>query len=213
MVLDFLVRCFRLARMRRTSAPPRRLGSPSKKGLAAWLSYCVLGLMLWRMGAADADGLGKLLTTPSERQLIEASRRLEQTGGTMGEKNGAIRFEGVARDEEGALKVWVNGSAFSTPEALRRSGMALVAGDGTEARLVVHTMEGKTVQLLPGQIYDPASAAVLDTWEQGAGTGAEETKGEENRMGPGEETPEGTPSAGTGAAPIAGDKEKGFHES
>ena len=177
------------------------------------MGCCALGVALWVSGAASADGLGRLLTTPSERQLIMASRRLEQTGGTIGEKSGAIRFEGVARDEEGALKVWVNGNSFSSLEELAHAGMALVVGKGAEARLVVHTKEGKTVRLLPGQIYDPAVASVLDAWEQSTHMNGEERKGEENRMEPEEETPLGAPPADLGASPLAGDKGKGFHGS
>ncbi|HHH13867.1 MAG TPA: hypothetical protein ENJ98_06480 [Thiolapillus brandeum] len=157
-------------------------------GTVTALAFLLLG---WP-AISVPDGLGKLLTTPEERQLIAARRHPAEAPAEEPKGGELLRFEGVARDEEGTLDVWINGEALGGPSRLRQFGMSLVQGGDGVVRLVLLTPDHGFVRLAPGQAYDRATGRVLEPWEQEEPPVKEESREETAGPNPeGEEEAEG----------------------
>lgn len=121
----------------------------------------VLLLMGWIESPPAADGLGRLLTSPEERRLIQASlgNRVEETEAPL------VYFEGVMEVEGGRLALWVNGNRIDDPRKLERWGMVLVTRHATPLHLAVLGDDGMLYRLLPGQVFDRTGKRILEAWE------------------------------------------------
>jgi hypothetical protein len=112
--------------------------------------------------AAQAPAIGRLFTTPSEREQLD---RMRQRGGNADLTAEArtpqrppapamappappppVTVTGVVRRSNGAATVWVDGEARPA---------------GAQGH-VVRTPDGRTITVRPGQQYDPATGSVSD---------------------------------------------------
>ncbi len=119
-------------------------------------------LLGWAVGDAPAalHELGQLLTTPHERQLIEARRH-----GVVADTAAILRFEGAALSDDGRLAVWLDGRRIDDPKALADLGVVLLSRPGEPVRVGVMDRRGAVHPLRPGQALETATGRVLEAWE------------------------------------------------
>lgn len=117
------------------------------------------------VSALAQDSLGRLLTTPQERQLI-ANRHplLVQQTQTSRLRERLLRFDGVVRRDDGRLDVWIDGRLIVAPRQLRELGVMEVLHD-KNPQLVIRTGEGAVFALRPGQVFDRQQQRVLEPWQ------------------------------------------------
>ncbi len=104
--------------------------------------------------------LGQLLTTPRERQLIEARRH-----GVAADQVAILRFEGAALSNDGRLAVWLDGRRIDDPETLAGLGVVLLSRPGEPVQVGVMDRRGAIHPLRPGQALETATGRVLEIWE------------------------------------------------
>lgn len=112
--------------------------------------------------------LGQLLTTPRERQLIEARRH-----GVAADQVAILRFEGAALSNDGRLAVWLDGRRIDDPETLAGLGVVLLSRPGEPVQVGVMDRRGAIHPLRPGQALETATGRVLEIWETQPADGVE----------------------------------------
>lgn len=122
-------------------------------------------VMLLSVSVAAQDSLGRLLTTPRERQLIANRHQLlvPQTETTQLQEQ-LLHFDGVVRRDDGRLDVWINGQLIVDLQQLHKLGVIDVSDD-ENPQLVVLTAEGAVYKVLAGQAFDRQQQRVLESWQ------------------------------------------------
>ncbi len=108
----------------------------------------------------------RLLTTPQERERLDASRAQAPTAAGVTDANDAppvaetpaatIRVRGILRRTDGPDRVWLEAPEGTAPDAIR------VDGGG----VIQPLPDGRTVRLRPGEIYDPETGEVTDAFRR-----------------------------------------------
>jgi hypothetical protein len=135
--------------------------------------------------AAEAQDLGRLFTTPEEREMLEALRRQPpkpeaapapvETPVEPAPVAPAVTMNGLVRRSRGRGMVWVNG-VTSLEGDLDSQGIAVDVGGVRGTTLPVRIGNAPVaVGLKPGQTYDTGEAVVREVYQPGP---AGETAGE-----------------------------------
>lgn len=124
------------------------------------LMYCPL------LDAAyyDEHSLGKLFTTPAERQKIDSenrsdvpqlvSRRIAPT---------SVKIDGVIIRSKGKNTVWVNGNRTSGNRVV--GGVKVFAASLSKNNLIVPVLvDGRTVRIKPGQSWSEETDSIVDSY-------------------------------------------------
>ncbi len=134
-------------------------------------SALLLGLLgLVALPASAADTLGRLFMTPEQRHALDT---LRETGtgspvaaGTPAPAGVApverpVVLNGVVRRSRGPDVVWVNGARAGAPD----SPVRLRLGPDPSNRVTLEdAADGNSVQLKPGQFWDPTTGRVANCY-------------------------------------------------
>ena len=108
------------------------------------------------------DNLGRLFTTPEQREHIDAIRFGQQAPEIQPDRvvaEGTDRelwvFDGVLMGKDGHREVWINGHRRERGVSLRLDGSVLLELPAS----------GNFVRLKPGQAVDPLTGQVMEPWE------------------------------------------------
>ncbi len=126
-----------------------------------WLRPLLLLVLSLHALQGSAGGLGRLLTSPEERQFID-----RHLAGSPGEETqpDLLQFEGAMVTDGGRLAFWINGRRYEGAEALEPLGLVLVEGPAGPVMLAALDREGRVRHLMPGQVLDRATGQVRDLW-------------------------------------------------
>ena len=120
------------------------------------LAYCL------SIEAHAWDNLGRLFTTPEQRERIDAVRFGQQASDTQPDRVVGQEvdrelwvFNGVLMGEDGHREVWINGHRRDRGVSLRLDGSVLLELPAS----------GTSVRLKPGQAVDPLTGQVMEPWE------------------------------------------------
>ncbi len=124
---------------------------------------------------AQAQALGRLFTTPEERQMLEALRRQPPKPETEPVVDAApvepapvvpqVTVDGLVRRSRGQSTVWINGMT-SLEGDLEAQGIAVDIGTLHGTTLPVHIGNAPlAVGLKPGQTYDTDAAQIREIYQ------------------------------------------------
>ena len=121
------------------------------------------------MFAASASPLGRLFTTPEERDELDALRQspgyqLPVDAGDAMPFVEDFRLDGIVVRSSGNNASWINGSSIFDGEASREGVRVEVATSGSAPR--VRLFRGRdAIQLKPGQTIDVTTRSVLEGFQ------------------------------------------------
>lgn len=127
--------------------------------------------------SASAKKLGRLFSTPAERDALDRQRQSVKNGGTVltgqlaEQESSAVMpqqytLNGFVKRGDGKETMWLNQVAS---EHKRKAGSVKVEQHLAKSPVVsVKLPNGKNVVLKPGQTFDIASAKTSDVYEQPA---------------------------------------------
>lgn len=127
-------------------------------------SLSLLCAMLFAVGGAQADDLGRLFTTSAERAHIDALRAGMATAAPTGAEpveSDQIILNGTLTGSDGKRLAWING----TPVAASSSARNVTLLHDGQVRLQLRDGALKR-DLKPGQGVDTASGQVFETYER-----------------------------------------------
>ncbi len=135
----------------------------------------VLGLLLLLpSGAAlSADVYGNLFTTPEQRAWLDANRNGPRQGAApvpgdavaQSVQPEPIKLNGTLISNGGAREVWINGQAQLKGSAAAGGRVRVLGRD----RVQVRRSPAEQPHLMkPGQVLDPASGRVSESYQQAA---------------------------------------------
>jgi|GEM_PF-4907170 len=120
----------------------------------------ILGVFISIPTSAEVIQLGKLFTSPAQRETLNRVREQYQRGlYKAGEKGGepqSYKFNGLVSKNGKAKILWVNGSSMA-PDKTRSNGLGQYQID----------LPPGPVKLKPGQAYQPTSASVVEAFNAG----------------------------------------------
>jgi len=124
------------------------------------LIYCPSAIAL----DYDERSLGKLFTTPAERQKIDSLKSGDtQQAQTQRITPSSIRVNGVVIRSKGKNTVWVNGERASGNQTV--SGVKVLANSvSKKSKKVPVLVDGKSVRIKPGQSWSDDTEAVVDSY-------------------------------------------------
>lgn len=113
--------------------------------------------LLFAVGAAHADELGRLFLTPAQRADLDARRKARLPDKPAAVASPITRVDGYVKRSQGPSTVWMNGESLSesSPESPR------IEGPGRGVSFSVGE-NGRRVRLKPGEALDRASGEVKD---------------------------------------------------
>ncbi len=105
-----------------------------------------------------ADELGRLFTTPAQRQQIDALRRGQQPAVANDDGGDRLTLNGVMTSSRGRQRVWINGSGQrpggpGSNAILLRDGRVRLRWRGGHTPCTLKP--GQTVDRIDGQVYEP----------------------------------------------------------
>jgi hypothetical protein len=112
----------------------------------------------------EEGALGKLLTTPAQRQKIDAFRKGKSIGVTREQISPTdVKVQGIVTRSDGTSTVWVNGK--STLEGSSVGGVDVKLNSiNDQSDKVSIGINKKTVRLKPGQVWSEDSGKVTDSY-------------------------------------------------
>ncbi len=146
--------------------------------------FAGLLVLLLSVSVTAQDSLGRLLTTPRERQLIANRHQLLMpVTDTTQPQEQLLRFDGVVRRSDGRLDVWINDQLIIDPQQLHELGVIDVS-HAENPQLVVLSAAGVVYTLRAGQAFDRQQQRVLESWQVGAAVLAGQATVEDGAAGP-----------------------------
>ena len=133
-----------------------------KKGL---LMMLVLALPATGIAAHFSENeLGKLFTTPVQRQKIDAFRKGKSIGAVREQVSPSdVKIQGLVKRSDGKSVVWLNGQ--NTLNSSHVGGVrASAANKNIKSDKVRVTINNKTVRLKPGEVWSEETNQVTDTY-------------------------------------------------
>lgn len=112
----------------------------------------------------DERALGKLFTTPAERQTIDSTKSGDvQQASTRRITPSSIRVNGMVIRSKGKNSVWVNGGKSTGNETV--GGVRVMANSVSKKNIKVPVLvDGKSVRIKPGQSWSEDTEAVVDNY-------------------------------------------------
>jgi hypothetical protein len=112
----------------------------------------------------EEGGLDKLLTTPEQRQKIDAFRKGKSMGVTREQISPTdVKVQGIVTRSDGTSTVWVNGK--STLEGSSVGGVDVKLNSiNNQSDKVTVGINNKAVRLKPGQVWSEDSGKVTDSY-------------------------------------------------
>ena len=111
----------------------------------------------------DERVLGKLFTSPVDRQKIDSSRRGEPQPSTQRISPSSISVNGVVIRSKGKNTVWVNGNKITGSKTVGR--MKVLANSLSNKNIKVPLIiDGKPVRIKPGQSWSEDTGDVIDNY-------------------------------------------------
>lgn len=133
-----------------------------KRSVCQWL---FVSLVLLSIESRAWDNLGRLFTTPEQRERIDEARFGEHAPVsspdavmTQYTERELWVFNGVLVGGDGHHEVWINGRRKEKGVTLRLDGAVLLELPAS----------GMPVRLKPGQAVDPLTGQVMEPWELAA---------------------------------------------
>ncbi|MGH8610827.1 MAG: hypothetical protein ACREYF_01965 [Gammaproteobacteria bacterium] len=159
----------------------RRQNSPlSLKGAKGYLiAGSIVGLGLLSPGIR-ADDLGRLFTTPKERQMLDALRNRPRSAEAPAEPLEtealapepppvqSVRVDGFVSRSRGNNTVWINGTNSLTGDLGSQQVDVNVRGIRGQTVPVRVQNSPAGVGLKPGQTFDPGAGRVVDIYQNDA---------------------------------------------
>ncbi len=139
----------------------------------------LLSALVLVAGPVAAIELGRLFTSPAEREALDRLRRqerpqegrVEQAGAESGEPRAAtLELNGVVKRSGGGEVVWINGQRLEGRRG--PAGVRLYRGADRHHRVVVGLPGKKVVTIKPGQQVDLESGKVVERYEAGEAHGS-----------------------------------------
>lgn len=127
--------------------------------------WCCIAVLALQSGLVNAAELGRLFTTPSERQHLDQMRSsgglmsIPDISATLPPADAPVRFNGYVKRSSGRSDAWINGQHAGSDQALGRR-----LGTGNTIR--VHVPDSsRTVRIKAGQVMDPFTGRVREAYE------------------------------------------------
>ena len=137
-------------------------GRRSPLSRAGWplVAACLFASDLAVVGAQD---LGRLFSTPQERDRLDALRRSGEPASPEAPVSSRLTVNGLVMRELGPDSVWINGERVSR-SGRTREGIRVRGEAGARVRVTLPRGAG-TVRLKAGQKVDLATGTVRDAYE------------------------------------------------
>ncbi|MCF6282437.1 MAG: hypothetical protein L3J28_09540 [Candidatus Polarisedimenticolaceae bacterium] len=143
-------------------------------GLLRQMSWLLVALLIVSSVSAD-DEMGRLFSTPADRQVLDRLRsgleqsktRLDVGAGMVGEvllpSSEPFYLNGLVQRSDGRTTVWVNGERIDQQSGTDELKLRSRADRKSRVKLRLNE-EQRNVVLKPGQAWDPASQQIIERY-------------------------------------------------
>jgi len=125
------------------------------------LLFSLAGLLALSPAADAADSLGRLFTTPEQREALDRKRILNTLETLDSTPESTIRIDGQVQRSSGKRTTWVNGQATSN-ESDPRDGVVYYPSAQEHDRVVVDSGDYPKIRVRVGETLNRATQETQD---------------------------------------------------
>jgi hypothetical protein len=134
------------------------------KMILVFVSLCCIYPVCSAAAYYDESALGKLFTTPEQRQRIDAFRKGKSMGVTREQVSPTdVKVQGIVTRSDGKSTVWVNGKSTLEGSSVGGVNVNLNSINDKSDKVTVG-INKKTVRLKPGQVWSEDSGKISDSY-------------------------------------------------